>query len=135
MPLVTIVIGLLLVVLGVVSHQASTTPEGGHAATALIPAYVGGVLVLLGAVALNPRALKHAMHLAVVVGLVGFLASIGRLGSSLARGHTPTRVAGASLGLMALLTGIFVALCVRSFIVIRRNRRATGGAEPVSPAR
>ena len=124
MPLVTIVVGVLLVVLGVVSHQSSPLHEGHHAGTALIPAYVGGALVLLGAIALNPRALKHAMHLAVIVGLVGFLASVGRLGSSLAQGRTPTRLAGTSLGLMALLTGVFVALCVRSFVVIRRNRRA-----------
>ena len=127
MPLVTIVVGVLLVVLGVVSYQQSDV----HAPTALIPAYVGGVLVLLGAIALSPGARKHAMHLAVIVGLLGFLAAVGRLVSTLARGNTPTRLSGTSLGSMALLTGIFVILCVRSFIVARRNRLAA--APDVAP--
>jgi hypothetical protein len=62
------------------------------------------------------------MHVAVIVGLLGFLGAVGRLVGGLAAGRTPTRLAGTSLGLMALLTGIFVVLCVRSFIAARRNR-------------
>jgi hypothetical protein len=116
----TIVFGALLILLGFVSY----TMSGVHAPTALIPAYVGVALALLGAIALSARARKHAMHVAVIVGLLGFLGAVGRLVGGLAPGRTPTRLAGTSLGLMALLTGIFVVLCVRSFIAARRNRLA-----------
>ena len=126
---VTIVFGVLLILLGVIPFTMS------GAKTALIPAYVGVVLALLGAVALSARARKHAMHAAVIVGLLGFLAAVGRLASGLAAGRTPTRLAGTSLVLMALLTGIFVALCVRSFIAARRQRLAApGGFDTLPPA-
>jgi hypothetical protein len=59
-----------------------------------------------------------------MVGVLGFLAAVGRLVSTLAKGGTPTPLAGTSLGLMALLCGLFVALCVRSFINARRQRLA-----------
>jgi hypothetical protein len=100
--------------------------------SAIIPAFVGILLVGLGAVALNPGARKHAMHVAVIVGLLGFLLAAGRLASVLASGKTPTPLGGTSLGLMALLCGVFVALCVRSFIQARRQRLA--GVEPAVPS-
>jgi len=122
---VTVIIGALLIALGVVSYLMHPVSK-----TALIPAYVGGALVVLGAIAFSPAARKHAMHLAVIVGLLGFLAAAGRLIGSLAQGHTPTALGATSLGGMAVLTGIFVVLCVRSFITARRQRAA--GFEPVS---
>ena len=121
----TIVIGTLLVLLGVIPYFVSAS----HSPTALIPAYVGAVLVLLGFVARNDRLRKHAMHVAVIVGLLGFLAAAGRLIMSLARGNTPTPLSAVSLIGMALLTGVFVVLCVRSFIAARRQRvAASAGA-------
>lgn len=117
---ITIVIGLLLVVLGVVPFAMT------GAKTSLIPAVVGALLVVLGAVARNANARKQAMHAAVIIGLLGFLLAAGRLVSSLAAGKTPTPLAATSLGLMALLTGLFVVLCVRSFIAARRSRAAGG---------
>ena len=123
---VTILFGVLLILVGVISYTMSDV----HAPTALIPAGVGVVLALLGAIALSARARRHAMHVAVIVGLLGFLAAAGRLVAGLAAGRTPTRLAGTSLGLMALLTGIFVILCVRSFIAARRNRLAASDSGP-----
>ena len=122
----TIVIGVLLVLLGVIPYGMSDP----RAPTALIPAYVGALLVILGLVARNEAARKHAMHAAVVVGLLGFLAAAGRLVSSLARGHTPAPLAVVSLVGMALLTGVFVVLCVRSFIAARKQRPAGGTPQP-----
>jgi hypothetical protein len=76
------------------------------------------------------------MHLAVIFGLLGFLAAAGRLIGALASGRTLTPMAATSLGLMALLTGVFVVLCVRSFINARRQREAAApGFEPVVPGR
>jgi hypothetical protein len=118
----TIVIGVLLILLGVIPYLMT------QAKTALIPAIVGVLLAVLGAIATKPGARKHAMHVAVIIGLLGFLAAAGRLIGALASGRTPTPMAATSLGLMALLTGIFVVLCVRSFIRARRDR--TASAEP-----
>ena len=118
MAATTIVIGVLLVLLGVIPYGMS------GAKTALIPAYVGALLVVLGFVARSPAARKHAMHVAVIVGLLGFLAAALRLISSLAKGQTPAPLAAFSLIGMALLTGVFVVLCVRSFINARRQRTA-----------
>lgn len=116
---VTIVFGILLILVGVVPYLINPVSK-----TALIPAVVGALLAALGAVALKPGARKHAMHIAVMIGLLGFLAAAGRLISTIAKGATPGKLVGISLGLMALLTGVFVALCVRSFIAARRERLA-----------
>ena len=119
----TIVIGTLLVLLGAIPYLLSRQP------TALIPAYVGVLLVVLGAVARNERMRKHAMHAAVILGLLGFLAAAGRLVGALASGKTPAPLAAFSLIAMALLTGIFVVLCVRSFVAARRQRVAGTAAD------
>jgi hypothetical protein len=126
---VTIVFGILLVLLGLIPFAIT------GAKTALIPAIVGAALAILGGIALSlqPGARKHVMHVAVIVGLLGFLASAGRLIGALASGKTPTTLAATSLGLMALLTGVYVVLCVRSFIAARRNRLAGApGFEPIT---
>ena len=123
---VTIIFGALLILLGAIPFFMT------GAKTALIPAYVGAILLVLGAIALSPKARKHAMHLAVIVGLLGFLASAGRLIGALASGKTPTTLAATSLGLMALLTGVYVVMCVRSFIAARRARLAASGFEPIT---
>ena len=124
---VSIVIGLLLILVGVIPYLIHPV-----SLTALIPAAVGALLAILGAIALSPAARKHAMHAAAMVGVLGFLAAVGRLVSTLAKGGTPTALAGTSLGLMALLCGLFVLLCVRSFIHARRQRLV--GFEPVVPS-
>ena len=121
----TIVIGTLLVLLGVIPYLMRGAP------TALIPAAVGLLLLVLGFLARNERMRKHAMHVAVIVGLLGFLAAAGRLIAALAKGVTPAPLAAFSLGAMAVLTAIFVVLCVRSFINARRQRLAPGF--PVRP--
>jgi hypothetical protein len=87
---------------------------------------VGIPLVLLGLLALKERLLKHAMHAAAALGLLGFLAALGRIVGKLVTGGTVTGRAGISTVVMAVLCGIFVALCVNSFIQVRRRRRATG---------
>jgi len=117
----TLGFGIALIVLGGVGYLAS----GAASPTALIPAGLGVILLLLGLLARDPGKRKLAMHIAVVVGLIGFLGSLPGLlklpdlmaGQPMAR---PAAVLAQSL--MAVLTGIFVGLCVRSFIVARRPR-------------
>ncbi len=123
MAVTTIVFGLALMVLGVGSYLATDAVS----VTALIPAFFGAVLEGLGWLALNERMRKHAMHAAVALGLVGFLAT--------ARGllTLPALLSGADVArpaavreqaAMAALMAIYVALGVRSFILARRARAA-----------
>ena len=117
----TIVFGLLLAALGVIGYIST----GGVSITALIPAFFGAVLAILGRIALNERYRRHAMHMAAGVALVGFLgAARGLMGLvDLISGAEVERPAAViSQSVMALLMAVFVGLCVRSFIAARRAR-------------
>jgi hypothetical protein len=95
--------------------------------TALIPAFFGVVLVMLGWLATNERYRKHAMHVAAMVGLLGFLGTVGGLAGLLALlsgGEVQRPAAVVAQSLMAILMAIFVGLCVRSFVAARRARAA-----------
>jgi hypothetical protein len=116
---VTIGIGLLLIALGLGAYFGT----GQEHATALIPAYFGAPLLLLGLVALNAKLRKHAMHVAVIVGLLGFLGALYSL-RRFSEAFEPEKVTATVVKLaMAILCALFVALCVRSFIAARRSRR------------
>lgn len=89
--------------------------------TSLIPAGFGVVLMLLGHASLMKDTMrKHLMHVAVVIGLLGFFAALGGL---FRKGLPTTLSAGvlSQLG-MAIVCLAFVILCVRSFIAARRER-------------
>lgn len=120
MAKLTVVFGVLLIVLGVGGFIAS----GNAAKTALIPAYVGLPLVILGAVATKPNLRMHAMHASVLLAMIGFLMSAIRLAVALSRGEG-SALGRFTLGGMAVLTGLFVVLCVRSFIAARKARQAS----------
>ncbi|HVK17358.1 MAG TPA: hypothetical protein VM533_10445, partial [Fimbriiglobus sp.] len=81
---------------------------------------VGGVLIVVGLVALAaPGARKHAMHLAAVVALLG---TVGGLVPVILRNFRFEEVA-VKVGLgMAVLSAVFLALCVNSFIQARKAR-------------
>lgn len=115
MAKVTIGFGFALIVVGLIGF----IPSGQG--TAMIPAIAGGLMIICGSIALKPDLRKHAMHGAVMVGLLGFLASAGRLVGSVMSGKTPSGLAMFSMGAMAALSFVFVLLCVRSFIEARRK--------------
>lgn len=119
----TIVFGVLLIVLGLAGYFAT----GQESATALIPAGFGIVLAVLGALSLDERRRKHMMHAAAAVGVIGFLGTARALVGfvSLLLGGDVTRPAAVvAQALMAILTAIFVGLCVRSFRQAPRARLA-----------
>lgn len=137
MPIVSVIFGALLIAVGIWGRFGGDLglwqPLGFAAperlsGTALIPAYVGSALFLLGLLALKPAWLKHAMHAAAAIGLLGFLAASGRLIHAFISTGTPHGVGGASVTLMTLLCAAFVALCVNSFVQTRRRRRKLNGA-------
>ena len=114
----TIVFGLLLTLLGVGGYVMA----GGSSATALIPAVFGLLLVLLGFVARADSLRKHAMHAAAVVALLGLIGALFSLLRTPLAGRPA--VAVFSQAAMVVLAGIFLALCIRSFIDARRARAA-----------
>ena len=124
MDKVAITIGTLLILLGIGGFAGS----GFAAPTALIPAYFGAALAILGVVvAVKPATRKHAMHAAAAIALLGALASGGRLVVSLSHGGHD-RLAIFSLASMTVLCVLFVILAVRSFIAARRAREAGAAA-------
>jgi hypothetical protein len=131
--------GLLLIALGVWGYWGGTLnlwqPLGFEApehlsGTALIPAYMGAALVVLGLLAFKESLLKHAMHAAALIGVLGLLAAGGRLLSTLIGKGEVKGVGGTSLVLMTLLSALFVALCINSFIQARRRRAAATSPQP-----
>ncbi len=118
----TIGIGCVLIALGVGSYFGT----GRASMTALIPAFFGLPLVLLGVAALNERLRKHAMHAAVVVGLLGFVGAargFSQVPAILSGDQVERPVAVAVQIAMSLVCLVFVVLCVLSFIKARRAER------------
>ncbi len=118
MASLTVGVGTLLILMGVGGYVAT----GMVSVTALIPAFFGAPIAVLGQIAKNEARRKHAMHGAVLLGLLGFLGSFPGLLKlpSLLAGTAERPTAVAMQALMAVLLGVFVILCVRSFIAARR---------------
>ena len=129
MPIVSILCGVLLVALawdGYADAVGLIRPQHPYSPTALIPAGFGLVLIVCGLMALKTSLLKHAMHAAAAVGLVGLLAGAGMgLPKWLAGDAAPSGAVRLQLW-MAGVCLLFVLLCVNSFVQARR-RRAAGG--------
>jgi hypothetical protein len=124
MAKLTVVFGVLLILLG-----AGAFVVLGHHPHTLIPAAFGVLLATFGALANTEDTKKRMlfMHIAVMVGLLGFLGTIpGIIGViQMAAGHATARPDAAKVqALMGSLCLIFVLLCVRSFIAARRARVA-----------
>ncbi len=91
--------------------------------TALIPAFFGLVLVVLGLLALGPKIRMHAMHGAAVLGLAGLAIPTYRVVRGFADGKEMKPAILTEHILMAVLCGVFLILCIKSFIDARRRRR------------
>ena len=122
MAKVTMAVGVALMLLGVAFYVLA----GESSVTALIPTFFGIPIFVAGLVAKNESRRKHAMHAGVLFGLLGFLGSFS-MGLpkwiKLASGQTVPRPLAAWEQLaMALICGLFVVLCVQSFIAARKAR-------------
>lgn len=113
--------GVLLIALGLAGYFAPDTfgkiGEKGTSPTALIPAGIGLILFICGAVvSANPKLRKHVMHLAALVGLLGAVGGF----MPLMRSNYNFEMASAVTGLlMIILCALFVVLCIRSFVLAR----------------
>jgi hypothetical protein len=121
MAAITVVFGLALIAVGVAGFVAT----GSEHFTALIPAGLGGVLALLGALSFKDALRKHTMHAAALVGVLGFagcVMGVPKLITYLSGGEVARPAAAISQSVTALLCLVFVGLCVNSFVQARRRR-------------
>jgi hypothetical protein len=128
---VAVVFGILLIAVGAWGYL--TSEQADLSITALIPAFIGLPLVVLGLLALKDSFRKHAMHIASALGLIGFLASAGRLVQKSISDGFALGKATLSTSLTALLCAAFVGLCVKSFIDARRARARSVLEKPAQP--
>jgi len=113
MPKNTLVFAALLIALGVGAFAISGSR------TALLPAFVGGVLAVLAGLALAyAGARRHLMHVAAVVALLGALAPAAALAIRAAQ-MSPLALS-VNVGMLALSAAL-LAMMVRSFIEARRS--------------
>lgn len=119
MAKITVGFGAALILLGIVSYIGS----GADSVTALIPAFFGIVLLLVGLAGEAQQRRALMMHIAAVLALVGFL------GSAMGFADLPDLLAGddverpwavAAQSIMATVLVVYLVLAVRSFILARR---------------
>jgi multisubunit Na+/H+ antiporter MnhF subunit len=124
MAKVTVGFGVVLIVLGAWGFIAT----GSAHPTALIPAYFGLVLAIAGGLATTENAKRRMlwMHIAVTVGLLGFLGTVAAAVDEvrmLSGAVFPHPIAVEEKAAMSVICLVFVVLCVRSFIAARRDRK------------
>ena len=118
---ITIGFGIVLIVLGLAGYFWTDMVSP----TALIPAAFGLLLIIFGALARDDKRRKMAMHIAVGVGLVGFVGTVAglfKLFTLLAGGQVDRPKAVVAQAIMAVLMLVYVGMCVKSFIDARRKR-------------
>lgn len=121
MAKISIAFSIILIILGLVSYFIISS----ESITALIPAFLGIPVLVLGIIALNEKYLKHSMHAVAVLMLLGFGGTVSGLlkffrmlgGESFERPSAITIQA-----IMALLCLVFLVLAVKSFIDARRGK-------------
>ena len=124
LPKITIGFSVLLIAVGLGGYFGT----GRASVTALIPAFVGGVFLICGAVALRGRWRTHMMHITSLLALLATLASGGRalprMGFLFTQGGEGSRIAVIFVLLMMLICAAYFGLCLGSFMKARRQRLA-----------
>jgi len=117
----SITFGIILIILGLYSYFGISS----ESITALIPTFLGIPVLIFGFLALNEKYLKHAMHCAAVLMLLGFGGTVGGLIKffRMLGGEVFERPAAITIqAIMALICLIFFILAIKSFIDARRKR-------------
>ena len=114
-----IITGLALTLIALIGYLGS----GRESWTALIPSFIGIPILISSLVARKTSLMKHTMHLAAVFGLLGLLAALGKLASSLAQGSLEFNLATIMLISMSALCGNFLFCCIKSFREARQARQ------------
>ena len=112
--------GVILIALALTGYLGS----GMESWTALIPTFAGVPIPVGSLIARDPAKQKHGMHLAALFGLLGFLAPLGRIIPTVAKGEFVLNLATGCMIAMTVASAIFVFFCVQSFKEARRNRES-----------
>jgi uncharacterized membrane protein len=116
MPKISVVFGILLSVLGLYGYFGM----GRVSITALIPLFIGVPIIILGVLAFDENKIKHSMHAASVLILLGLIGSVYRLAHKVILGNIDE--SSMILILMSVICIIFLILAINSFIEARKAR-------------
>ena len=122
MPRITVIFSLLYIALGLGGFFLT----GAVHKTALIPTYIGVVLLILGLLGGNEKLRMHVMHAALLIGLLALLGTASSLLKLPAAIDGTAARPGAvfAQAATAVLSVIYLGVGVRSFIAARRARSA-----------
>jgi uncharacterized membrane protein len=117
----SIAFGIILIILGVISYFGISS----ESVTALIPAFLGVIVLILGFLALNEKYMKHSMHAVAVLMLLGFAGTVSGLIKffKMISGEVFERPSAITVqAVMAALCLIFLIFAIKSFVDVRRKR-------------
>ena len=123
MSKLSIAYGVIFILMGLISYFGISS----ESITALIPAFFGILMLILGWLGLNEKYLKHTMHGVAVLMILGFFGTISGLIKffKMLAGVQPERPAAVNVqAIMALMCLVFLILAVKSFVEARRNKKA-----------
>ncbi len=121
MPAFSIISGIILIIMGLFGYFGL----GSQSVTALIPAFFGLPVVILGVVGLKEQFLKTTMHIASILMLLGFLGTVTGLIKffSMISGNQVERPEAVIVqAIMAVICLIFLIFAIKSFIDARKNK-------------
>lgn len=111
----TILFGLLLVAIGLGGYYFADAKQP----MALIPAVLGIAMFVCGVVAAQGAMRMLAIHVAALIGVIGFVGPLVTLFED-----TANTAAVLAKGLTSALCLMFVLMCVNSFLEVRRARKS-----------
>lgn len=120
MTRLTTIVGGLLVITGVLAFVLTATSS----VTALIPAFVGGLILICAAIASRPALHRHGIHAALVVALLGALGSVMNVVKigQLFTGTAERPAAIITSLILFVLCVAYVVIGIRSFVAARKAR-------------
>ena len=122
MPLVAILEGLILIIMGVLFY---VFPEGESSPTALIPAIIGAGLLIPGYLAYSNESMKmHAIHATAVFALIGTLGGAMGLPDVVAGNFDRPTIARLVL---LIFCGEYMFFSIMSFRAARIKREQEAG--------
>ena len=122
MPRITVIFSLVYIALGLAGFFLT----GAVHKTALIPAVIGVVLLVLGLLGGKENLRKHVMHAALLIGLLALLGTARSLTMLPAAFDGTAQRPGAvfAQAATAVLSVVYLAVGVRFFVAARRSRAA-----------
>ncbi len=121
MPKFSIALGIIFIIMGLYGYFGISS----ESITALIPTFFGIPLLILGWLGLNDKYLKHTMHAAAGLTLLGFVGTVSGLVKffRMIGGEEMERPAAVTVqAIMAILCLLFLIFAIKSFIDARKNK-------------